>query len=176
MTRVPTRRTLLGGIGLLGFTIAGRRLMLSPAAARAAGYRPQTLATSEAATLEALGEALVPGAARAGIVAYVDQQISGPPEEALLMLRYLDVPPPYAGFYRAALARVDDIARARFGRPMTDLAPDARAGVVDDLVERDFPAYFALRADAVDVVYGTRAGMARLGVPIMGHIEPASEW
>ncbi|MFQ5348094.1 MAG: gluconate 2-dehydrogenase subunit 3 family protein [Rhodothalassiaceae bacterium] len=173
---MPTRRGLLGGIGLLGFTIAGRSLVLSPAEARAAGYRPQTLSSAEAATLEAVGEALVPGAAEAGIAAYVDQQISGPPEEALLMLRYLDVPPPYAGFYRAALARVDDIARESFGSSMADIGPEAATGLVRDLVERDFSAYFALRADAVDVVYGTRAGMERLGVPIMGHIEPESEW
>lgn len=176
MRRVPTRRDMLGGIGLLGFTIGGRTLMLSPAEARARGAEWRTLAAAEAATLEAVGEALVPGAASAGIAHYVDQQLSGPAEDALLMLRYLDVPPPYADFYRGALGRAEALARQMHGAPFAALDADAAHRAVAALRESDLAAYFVLRADAVDVVYGTRAGMRRLGVPVMGHIEPESEW
>ena len=36
--------------------------------------------------------------------------------------------------------------------------------------------YATLRNDAVDVVYGTVAGFARLGVPYMPHILPERSW
>jgi hypothetical protein len=47
-----------------------------------------------------------PGARQAGISHFIDQQISIPPEEALLEARILNVRPPYANFYRAALGAV----------------------------------------------------------------------
>jgi len=37
-------------------------------------------------------------------------------------------------------------------------------------------AYHALRNDAVDVVYGTPAGLQKLGVPYMEHILPPERW
>jgi hypothetical protein len=36
--------------------------------------------------------------------------------------------------------------------------------------------YFLLRTDAVDVVYGTMDGYAKLGVPYMPHIAPTRSW
>jgi hypothetical protein len=36
--------------------------------------------------------------------------------------------------------------------------------------------WFVLRSDAVDVVYGTKEGVERLGLPYMAHIEPPSRW
>jgi len=35
---------------------------------------------------------------------------------------------------------------------------------------------FAVRLDAIDVAYGTRAGLARLGVEYLPHIEPEADW
>src|SRR5205085_9857449 len=60
-----------------------------------------------AADLEALGETLVPGARAAGIAHFIDHHISVPPEEALLEARILNVRPPYANFYRAAIGALD---------------------------------------------------------------------
>ena len=37
-------------------------------------------------------------------------------------------------------------------------------------------AYFVLRSDAVDVVYGTMEGYERLGVPYLPHIAPDKRW
>jgi len=36
--------------------------------------------------------------------------------------------------------------------------------------------YFVLRNDALDVVYGTEAGFAKLGIPYMAHIAPPTRW
>jgi hypothetical protein len=36
--------------------------------------------------------------------------------------------------------------------------------------------YFALRSDAVDVVYGTIEGFRKLNVPYMPHIVPPRRW
>ena len=35
---------------------------------------------------------------------------------------------------------------------------------------------FLLRADALDVVYGTQAGFAQLGIPYSAHILPEANW
>ncbi|MFZ5607990.1 MAG: gluconate 2-dehydrogenase subunit 3 family protein [Pseudomonadota bacterium] len=170
------RDILTGGIGLLAFTLGGAPCLLTPAQARAQGAEMRTLSGEEVKILEAFGEALVPGAAAAGMAHYVDQQISGPPQDAMLMLRYLDIAPPFADFYHAALAKLDIAARDAFGKALPLLDPAQAQRLVGAIAKSDFALYFALRADAVDVVYGTRAGMARLGVPVMGHIEPEREW
>src|SRR5499433_3850715 len=98
------RRALLKGAGLgaLAFTVGGAQVLLTPAQAFADSVPLHTLKPEEAKTLEAMGETLVPGAREAGIVQFVDQQISAPAEEALLEARILNVKPPYANFYRAA--------------------------------------------------------------------------
>ena len=77
--------------------------------------RSARLTPDEAETLEALGETLVPGARAAGIAHFVDQQLSVPPGEALLEARILNVRPPYANFYRAALGAIDGASQARNG-------------------------------------------------------------
>jgi hypothetical protein len=103
-----------GGLGALAFTIGGVEAMLSPRQARAQGALLRTLTTEQAATLDAMGETLVPGAKEAGISNFVDQQISIPADEALLQARILNVRPPFADFYRAATGAIDGASeRAR---------------------------------------------------------------
>src|ERR1700738_2408082 len=58
------------------------------------------LTSREAAHLAALGAVLVPGSVAAGLVSYVDAQLSGPAESSMLVARYLNVPPPLTDFYR----------------------------------------------------------------------------
>ena len=113
------RRALIKGaaLGALAFTVGGVEVMLTPSEARAQGVPLRTLTAEQAATLDALGETLVPGAKQAGITNFVDQQISGPAEEALLEARILNVKPPYANFYRAALGAVDRASQALNGGP-----------------------------------------------------------
>ncbi len=49
----------------------------------------------------------MPGARAAGVAHFVDQQLSVPPGEALLEARILNVKPPFANFYRAAIRAID---------------------------------------------------------------------
>ena len=108
------RRALMKGAALsaLAFTVGGAQVLLSPREARAQNIPFRTLTPEQAETLEALGETLVPGAQAAGIAHFVDQQLSVPPEEALLEARILNVRPPYANFYRAALGAIDRASHA----------------------------------------------------------------
>ncbi len=111
------RRAFMKGAaaGALAFTVGGAEVMLTPRAARGVGVPLRTLTVDQAATLDALGETLVPGARQAGISHFVDQQISIPAEDALLEARILNVRPPYANFYRAALGAVDRASQALNG-------------------------------------------------------------
>jgi hypothetical protein len=177
------RRVFMQGamIGTLAFVVDGVETLLTPRQAYAQGVALRTLKPEEAATLEAVGEALVPGARKAGIVPFVDQQISIPPEEALLEARIMNVRPPYANFYRATLGAIDHASKGAFAA--LDAAGqhafiDAmRQGKLDGWQGPPAPfVYFLLRTDAVDVVYGTMDGYAQLGVPYMPHIAPTRSW
>src|SRR6195256_4172038 len=103
------RRTVVQGValGALAFTVGGATTMLTTREARAQNVPFRLLKAHESETIEALGETLVPGARAAGIAHFIDEQISVPPEEALLEARILNVRPPFANFYRAALGAVD---------------------------------------------------------------------
>ena len=182
------RRALLKGaaLGALAFTIDGGSAFLSPRQARAQGALFRTLTAAQADTLETVGETLVPGAREAGISHFVDQQISAPAEEALLEARILNVRPPYANFYRAVLAGIDNASRAHNAdRSFTQLTELERIGLIDAMRQNKLagwqgPAspfvYLILRSDAVDVVYGTMEGYAQLGIPYMPHIAPEKRW
>ena len=101
------------------------------------------------------------------------------------MLRYLDVPPPYAAFYQPALAALDAHATRTHGHPFAALPPTQQSALVPTFAFAQPPGwqgppspllYLAVRADAVDVVYGTHEGLARLGLPTMEHILPETDW
>ena len=64
---------------------AGTSRKLTPAQARQEGIALRTLDTEAVATLEALGEALLPGSAAAGLAQYLDHQLSGDPADSMLM-------------------------------------------------------------------------------------------
>ena len=184
---VSDRRTFLrgAGLGLLGFTVAGARVWLTPREARAAEAELQALTATEVASLEAVGEAFAPGAAESGIAWFVDQQLAVPPNDSLLMARYFNVPPPYADFYRGSLAALNALSAARHDQAFAELDSDMATGLLRELLAGepepwDGPpallVYLVLRNDAVDVVYGTVEGVERLGVPYMAHIKPPSRW
>lgn len=176
-----------GGFAALTFLIGGDEVVMTARAARAAGVPFRTLTPAEVKTLDALGETLLPGAAAAGFSNYIDQQISVPPAESLVVLRYLDVPPPYARFYQGGLGALDAVARAQSGAGFADISEADRRTIVRGLgAPVQAPAwtlplparlfYFALRSDAVDVVYGTVEGFQKLGIPYMPHIAPERSW
>ena len=181
------RRAFMKGaaIGALAFSVGDAEVMLTPRQAQAQNVPLRTLTPEQAATLAAMGEALVPGAKDAGVVNFVDQQISVPPEQALLQARILNVRPPFANFYRAALGAIDGASDKTKGRKFAQLSPDEqhdfvaamRLNKIDGWQGPPGPFVFTvLRSDAVDVVYGTMEGYAALGVPYMPHIAPTQKW
>lgn len=182
-----TRREAMqsAAVGALALTFAGANGLLTPAQARAAGVPFVTLSGNEVATLDALGDVLLPGARTDGISHFIDQQIGVPANEALLLLRYLDFPPPYASFYQGGLAALGAASQASYGAQFQDLdAADKNSLVVQMATGTPtgwtgIPAplfYFVVRSDAIDVVYGTVAGFERLGFPYMPHILPPRNW
>lgn len=173
------------GLGALAFTIGGTQVMLTPRQARAQHVPLRTLTAAQAVILDAVGETLVPGAQEAGITNFVDQQLSIPPEQALLQARILNVRPPFANFYRAALAAIDAASNkakskgfaALSASEQHDLVALMRVNTIDGWQGPPGPFVFTvLRSDAVDVVYATMEGYAALGIPYMPHIAPTQKW
>lgn len=157
------------------------------AAAAPASSRPlRWLTQTEAETLECIAEALAPGAAQAGICQFLDSQLAAPAAENQLMLQYLGVGhADHPAFYRTALAAIDALSRHRLKASCPDLTGEQRQALLAMLATDDTPhwqgapasfVFFVLRADAVDVVYGTEAGSQRLDLPYMAHITPKDPW
>jgi hypothetical protein len=153
--------------------------MLWPHQAKAQGAPLDPLTAAEAALVETVGDILVPGAAAAGLAHYLAAQLRKPPADTLLIVRTLDVAPPYLNFYRAGLAALaetgvasqdPETALAALRSMMTGNPPGWSAAIPAPLF------MFVLRSDAVDVTYGTPAGFQKLGVPYMAHIEPDPVW
>ena len=182
------RRAFMQGaaLGTLAFTVGGVEVMLTPRQAHAQNIPLRTLDSRQGATLDAVGETLVPGAKAAGVTNFVDQQISVPPEQALLQARILNVRPPYANFYRAALGAIDKRQHQHQGQASSpQLTPGEQHDFINLMRQNKIdgwqgpPAPFVftvLRGDAVDVVYATMDGYAALGVPYMPHIAPTRKW
>src|SRR5579864_405298 len=112
------RRGFMKGatLGALAFSVGGVEILMTPTEARARNVPFRLLDAHQGETLEALGETLVPQAREAGIAHFIDQQLSVPPHEALLQARIFSFRPPFAEFYRSAIAAVDEGSRKIFGR------------------------------------------------------------
>jgi len=173
-------------LGALAFTVGGSTVMLTAGQARARNIPFRLLKESEAELIEAIGETLVLGARKAGVAHFIDHQISVPAEEALLQARIMNVRPPFANFYRAAIAAVDRGSQSTFGgRKFAELTPAEQVQFVHNMRQNKIegwqgPAapfvYTVLRSDAVDVVYGTVEGYEALGIPYQAHIVPEKRW
>src|SRR5262245_56026992 len=181
------RRAFMKGaaLGALAFTVGGAEVLLTPGEARAVGVPFRLLQAHEAETIEAMGETLLPGAREAGIAHFIDHQLAVPAEEALLEARIMNVRPPYANFYRAAIGAIDRASQARHGRKFAQLTTLEQRDFVNLMRQNKIegwqgPAggfvYFLMRSDAVDVVYGTQEGYKALGIPYMAHIAPDKRW
>jgi len=172
------------GFGWIAVQLGAVTTWMTPADAHAARAPLKVLDPWEAELLEQFGEVLLPGAREAGLVNFIDHHLAVDAAESLLMLRYLDWPAPYAGFYKAGLAAMAGALAAR-SRAAANLSGAEWDAFIAEMNQgqptgwQGIPAglfYFVLRSDAVDVVYGTEAGFARLGVPYMAHIPPSTPW
>ena len=143
-----------------------------------------SLSPGQTETLVAWCELLVPGAREADVGGFVGDQLSKQHGQARLLLRYLGWPPPYGAFYVGGLEALDGASQHAFGRRFVDLSPTEQGQVRDGALAGTLPwagppaqlFYFMTRSDAVDVVYGTKEGFARIGVPYEPLIEPPSPW
>lgn len=172
-------------LGALAFTVGGAEVIMAPGEARARGVPFRLLDAHQGETLEALGETLVLTAREAGIAHFIDQQLSVPPHESLLQARIFNFRPPFAEFYRTVITTVDDASRKMFGRDFAQLPAADQRALVDLMRQNKIEGwtgrpgaivYAVLRADAVDVVYGTMEGYEALGIPYMPHIPPEKRW
>ncbi|OLV19724.1 gluconate 2-dehydrogenase subunit 3 family protein [Deinococcus marmoris] len=179
------RREVLArmGLGLAALTVMTALGPLSPAQARAQGIPLKHFTPAEAAALEAWNDTLVPGAAEAGVVQYLDDQLGK--DLPLLILRYTDFPGPALGFYQGGVRALDALSQAQHAQPFAQLDPLKRTALAGQVAQGsakpwDGPPpplfYFVTRSDAVDVYYGTEAGFARLKLPYMAHIAPPKVW
>src|SRR4051812_579732 len=127
------RRAFMKGasLGALAFTVGGSTVMLTTRQARAGNVPFRMLKAEEAETIESMGEALVPGAREAGIAHFIDQQVAAPPEEALLQARILNVRPPFANFYRAAIKAIEGASDKTFTMKVAMLSAGNNTGVVN---------------------------------------------
>jgi hypothetical protein len=182
-----SRRSFIrtGGIGLLSFWVGGCEVELTPEEARRQEIPFQVLNPQEVLALEALGEVLLPGSAAAGLAHFIDHQLNAPAPEQMLMIKYLGADPPFSSFYSAGLAALNAFADDRHDANFAELNGEQRNALVGQMAlsnpERWVgpPApffYFVVRNDAIDVMYGTKAGVESLGIPYMAHIEPPSRW
>jgi hypothetical protein len=157
------------------FVVAGQWLWLTPGQAETQGFEPQVLTRDQCNALSKLADALVPGASTAGIAAYIDLQLQAG-EKSLLIAKYLGVDTSaQAGFYRAAADNV--IALTDESTSMQTFIAGMAA---DTLSEWAGPpasyVLFVLRADGLDVTYGTPEGFDKLGIPYMAQNMPDKPW
>lgn len=170
------RETLAGGAALGWYFIAGSWIRATPAIAAEQGFTPQTLTPEQCQTVDVLGEALVPGAQRAGISAYIDNQLSAG-TDSLLMAKYVGVPTDQQiGFYRSAIDAANIALNQANLRPPQLLSAMANDNVADWQGPPASFFFFLLRSDSLDVTYGTERGFAELDIPYMAHITPPKPW
>jgi hypothetical protein len=176
MAAGPNRRDVItGGAAALGlFLIGGQRVWATPSEAVARGFTPQILTRAQVEALTSLADHLVPGSAKSGIGAYIDAQLAAGPE-SLLMAKYVGVPvEQQTTFYLSALNAVTNALKegsvdAVSTNMATDTVPDWQGPPASYV-------FFLLRADALDVTYGSEAGFADLGIPYSAHIRPETTW
>ena len=176
MAAGPNRRDVItGGAAALGlFLIGGQKVWATPSEAVARGFTPQILTSAQVQALTSLADHLVPGSAKSGIGAYIDAQLAAGPE-SLLMAKYVGVPvEQQTAFYSSAL---DAVMNALDKEPVKSVAAAMATDTVSDW--QGPPAsyvFFLLRADALDVTYGSEAGFSDLGIPYSAHIRPETTW
>ncbi len=167
----------------VGSTALGSVMTAADAYAQRAPLK--VLSSTEKSTLAALGETLVTGAEKAGIVHFIDYQLSVAPNDCLLTAKYFQVQPPYLDFYRTGLKALDNLCHKLHNKPYDRLPKSQQQTLVEHMFEGKVtgwqgpPAslfYLLVRSDAVDVVYGTPEGFDKLSVPYMAHIMPPEAW
>ncbi|MCB1680182.1 MAG: gluconate 2-dehydrogenase subunit 3 family protein [Halioglobus sp.] len=180
------KRGMGGGASLLlAYEIGGGSLLLTPRQAHAQDIPLRQLTADEAGALETLADALLPGAAKAGVAQFIDHQLGEDPGDCLLIAKYFQVPPPYLPFYRQGVQGCEALAQQQFETGLAGLDETQMTQLLQTIGKpgthtpegHDLSLfYLCLRSDAVDVVYGTPEGFEKLNIPYMAHIMPPEGW
>ncbi len=128
------------------------------------------LSGEEAATLDAIGNRLIPadqdpGAAQAGLVNFIDCQLMGPYRR-------------YRKTYRHGLIAVDHVSSARFGKPFVELAPAEADEILTGLERGEVPpaVWDPAQAKAFFELLLAHTMQAYYGDPRHGGNEGAVSW
>jgi Gluconate 2-dehydrogenase subunit 3 len=176
---------MIAGSASLAMTAATPLSFFDPRAAHAQGTPFKILLPGEVATIEALSDALVPGAREAGVSHYVDHELGSPSPR--LLLRFAQLRGPMAPYYHGALAAFSASMTAQGNRAFSSLSPDAQHAIIEALRTGTIkpwdagavaaPVFYGMmRNDGIDVVYGSAEGFKTLDIPYMPHIMPKSTW
>jgi hypothetical protein len=179
------RRYLLqAGGASLAMTAAAPLSLFDPREARAQGIPFKVLSPEEVTTIEALSDALVPGARDAGVSHYIDHELASPSPR--LLLRFAQLRGPMAPYYHGALAAFAASMTAQGNGAFSSLSPEAQHTVIEALRTGTIkpwdgtvapPVFYGMmRNDGVDVVYGSVEGFKNLDIPYMPHIMPKTTW
>lgn len=171
-----TRRHLLGSsLVTASYLVLGERLTITAAEAVERGFTPEVLTRPQLNSIEAISEQLVPGSVGAGIAAYLDAQLRAR-DDSLLICKYLGVDVPAQVEFYQTLA--GNLRKALTTERSTSELVSAMWSDTQANWEGPPSSYmlFILRADALDVTYGTPDGFERLGIPYMAHIMPEKPW
>jgi hypothetical protein len=179
------RHLLQAGGASLAVAAAAPLSLFDPREARAQGVPFKVLSPDEVTTVEALSDALVPGAREAGVSHYIDHELASPSPR--LLLRFAQLRGPMAPYYHGALAAFATSMTAQEHGAFSSLAPDLRHAVIEalrtgtikpwDTGAVSAPLFYAMmRNDGVDVVYGSAEGFKNLDIPYMAHIMPKTTW
>ena len=171
-----TRRRLLGSSAFTAsYLVLGDRLTLSPAQAAELDFTPEVLTRDQLKIIETVAEQLVPGSANEGIAAYLDAQLRAG-NDSLLIGKYLGVDIPAQLDFYESLAR--NLQRTLQTEQATSEILSAMWSDTQANWEGPPASYmlFVLRADALDVTYGTPGGFEALGIPYTAHIMPEKPW
>ena len=173
-------------IGALAFTVGGAEVMLTPRQAQAQNIPLRTLTADQAATLDAMGETLVPGAQgrRHHSISSISRFRSRPKRRCCrrafsMSVRRLPIsiaPRSARSTAPATRPKANGFAQLRADE-QHDFVDLMRQNKIEGWQGPPGPfVYIVLRSDAVDVVYATMDGYAMLGMPYMPHIAPTKKW
>jgi gluconate 2-dehydrogenase gamma chain len=135
------RRTFLGA----GISAGITGLWLSFARGKASG-KWRFFTAGEARTVDAICEQLIPadqdpGARFAGVVNYIDIQLTRPFRK-------------HQKTYREGLAGVDSASRAKFGKPFADMSEEQQIDVLNGVEENSKPFFELILAHTRQGYYG----------------------
>src|ERR1700744_1682837 len=127
---IMDRRYLLqAGGASLALGAAAPLSLFDSRKARAQGLPFKVLSPDEVTTIEALSDALVPGARDAGVSHYIDHELASPSPRFLL--RFAQLRGPMAPYYHGALAAFAASITAQGSGAFPSLSPDAQHTVIE---------------------------------------------